>query len=38
MTAIIGKKFKDGILIIADKRITYRGTQEFTITKKKYLY
>lgn len=35
MTAIIGKKFKDGILIMADKRITYRGTQEVYDNEKK---
>ena len=29
MTALIGKKFKDSVLIMADKRITYRGTTRF---------
>jgi hypothetical protein len=35
MTAIIGKKCKDGILIMADKRITYRETQEVYDNEKK---
>lgn len=35
MTAIIGRKFNDGILIMADKRITYRGTQEVYDNEKK---
>ncbi|WP_394234761.1 hypothetical protein [Niallia oryzisoli] len=37
MTAIIGKKFEDGVLILADKRITIRGTQEFTDDVKKIM-
>lgn len=37
MTAIIGKKFEDGVLIIADKRITVRGTSEFTDDVKKII-
>lgn len=37
MTALIGKKFDDGILILADKRITIRGTNMFTDDAKKII-
>lgn len=37
MTALIGKKFKDSVLIMADKRITYRGTTRFSDNEKKII-
>ncbi len=37
MTALIGKKFEDGVLIMADKRITYRGTANFNDDEKKII-
>ncbi|MFJ5760466.1 hypothetical protein ACIQAA_15320 [Neobacillus sp. NPDC093182] len=37
MTALIGKKFEDGVLILADKRITYRGTEKFSDDEKKII-
>ena len=38
MTALVGKRFDNGILILAlDKRITARGTQEFTDDVKKIM-
>lgn len=37
MTALIGKTFEDGVLIMADKRITYRGTANFRDDEKKII-
>jgi hypothetical protein len=37
MTALIGKKFDNGVLIMADKRITYRGTDKFSDDVKKII-
>ncbi|MGM0875868.1 MAG: hypothetical protein ACQEWV_14010 [Bacillota bacterium] len=37
MTALIGKKFDNGVLIMADKRITYRGTEKFSDDVKKII-
>ncbi|MEH7117367.1 hypothetical protein V7128_08085 [Neobacillus vireti] len=37
MTALIGKKFEDSVLIMADKRITYRGTDKFSDDAKKII-
>jgi len=37
MTALIGKKFEDSVLIMADKRITYRGTEQFRDDEKKII-
>ncbi|PEZ76293.1 hypothetical protein CN380_21065 [Bacillus sp. AFS017274] len=37
MTALIGKKFKNGVFIMADKRITYRGTENFSDDEKKVI-
>jgi len=37
MTALIGKKFEDSVLIMADKRITYRGTDKFSDDEKKII-
>lgn len=37
MTALIGKKFGDSVLIMADKRITYRGTVKFSDNEKKII-
>ncbi|KAA9032403.1 Ntn hydrolase family protein [Niallia endozanthoxylica] len=37
MTAIIGKKFEDGVLILADKRVTIRGTQGYADDVKKII-
>lgn len=37
MTALIGKTFEDGVLIMADKRITYRGTANFRDDEKKIM-
>src|SRR5688572_3821252 len=37
MTALIGKKFEDSVLIMADKRITYRGTKKFSDDEKKII-
>jgi 20S proteasome alpha/beta subunit len=37
MTALIGKKFEDSVLIVADKRITYRGTEKFSDDEKKII-
>jgi Proteasome subunit len=37
MTALIGKKFEDSVLIMADKRITYRGTEKFRDDEKKII-
>ncbi|KKI91481.1 hypothetical protein WQ54_14515 [Bacillus sp. SA1-12] len=37
MTALIGKKFQNGVLIMADKRITYRGTDVFIDHEKKII-
>jgi hypothetical protein len=37
MTALIGKKFEDSVLIMADKRITYRGTEKFSDEEKKII-
>ncbi|MCI2255626.1 hypothetical protein L2D08_14735 [Domibacillus sp. PGB-M46] len=37
MTALIGKQFENGILIMADKRITYRGTNNFSDNEKKII-
>ncbi|MEH7177792.1 hypothetical protein [Neobacillus vireti] len=37
MTALIGKKFKDSVLIMADKRITYRETTRFNDDEKKII-
>jgi hypothetical protein len=37
MTALIGKKFEDSVLIMADKRISYRGTEKFSDHEKKII-
>ncbi|MGM7723178.1 hypothetical protein [Metabacillus sp. Hm71] len=37
MTALIGKKFENGVLIMADRRITYRGTNVFKDHEKKIM-
>jgi hypothetical protein len=37
LTALIGKKFENSILIMADKRITYRGTLQFHDNEKKII-
>lgn len=37
MTALIGKMFEDSVLIMADKRITYRGTEKFSDDEKKII-
>ncbi|MGE7588616.1 hypothetical protein [Peribacillus sp. NPDC101480] len=37
MTALIGKKFENGVFIMADKRITYRGTENFSDDEKKVI-
>jgi hypothetical protein len=37
MTALIGKKFEDSVLIMADKRITYRGSDRFSDDEKKII-
>jgi Proteasome subunit len=37
MTALIGKKFEDSVLIMADKRITFRGTEKFSDDEKKII-
>ncbi|WP_186328628.1 hypothetical protein [Bacillus sp. X1(2014)] len=37
MTALIGKKFEDSVLIMADKRISYRGTEKFSDDEKKIM-
>ncbi|MCK1983769.1 MULTISPECIES: hypothetical protein [Peribacillus] len=37
MTALIGKKFENGVFIMADKRITYRGTETFSDDEKKVI-
>ena len=37
MTALIGKKFEDSVLIMADKRVTYRGTEKFRDDEKKII-
>ncbi|WP_026575028.1 hypothetical protein [Bacillus sp. UNC438CL73TsuS30] len=37
MTALIGKKFEDSVLIMADKRITFRGTDKFSDDEKKII-
>ncbi|WP_349729987.1 hypothetical protein [Peribacillus frigoritolerans] len=37
MTALIGKKFDNGVFIMADKRITYRGTEKYSDDEKKVI-
>jgi Proteasome subunit len=37
MTALIGKRFKNCILVMADKRITYRGTLQYHDEEKKII-
>ncbi|WP_179595841.1 hypothetical protein [Neobacillus driksii] len=37
MTALIGKKFEDSVLIMADTRITYRGNEKFSDDEKKII-
>jgi hypothetical protein len=37
MTALIGKKFENGVFIMADKRITCRGTENFSDDEKKVI-
>ncbi|MED3823719.1 hypothetical protein P4561_08290 [Priestia flexa] len=37
MTALIGRKFKNGVLITADKRITYVATDSFNDDTKKVI-
>ncbi|KAF0824657.1 hypothetical protein V7200_17015 [Cytobacillus firmus] len=37
MTALIGKKFEDSVLIMADKRVSYRGTSTFRDDEKKIM-
>ncbi|OCA91801.1 hypothetical protein A8F95_19750 [Bacillus wudalianchiensis] len=37
MTAIVGKVLESGILIMADKRVTYRGINKFTDDEKKII-
>ncbi|WP_336866715.1 hypothetical protein [Peribacillus frigoritolerans] len=37
MTALIGKKFDNGVFIMADRRITYRGTEKYSDDEKKVI-